>query len=658
MKSEITEGNRAHVLMDNPSTERLGRRRYPIGAELIEEDRVSFRVWAPKARRVEVASDEAEGIFHPLEEEPGGYFSGEIEARAHQRYRFRIDGAENFHPDPASRYQPEGPHGPSCIIDSTQFAWSDSHWRGRELKGQIIYEMHIGTFTPEGTWRAAAQQLDELARIGVTVIEMMPVAEFPGRFGWGYDGVDLFAPCHLYGEPDDLKAFIDRAHALGIAVIHDVVYNHFGPDGNYLRVFSDDYFTDKYENEWGDSINFDGANSDPVREFFLTNALYWIEEFHFDGFRFDATQDIKDESPVYILAEISDAIRSAAKGRSLILIAENEPQHTKLVRSRDEGGDGLDGLWNDDLHHSAIVAVTGKSEAYYTDYRGKPQEFISAAKYGYLYQGQYYLWQKSCRGTPAFEIGPEAFVGFIENHDQVSNSNNGTRVRFVTSPGRFRALTALLLLGPWTPMLFQGQEFGSSKPFTYFAEVGDDALTETVRKGRLTFLQQFPSMRDAKMSARSAIPHESSTFESCKLDLSEREKHHHLYQMHIDLIRLRQTDPRFSQQVKGQLDGAVLSPSAFALRYFSPNDLYQRDRLLLVNFGPQTALEPLPEPLLAAPLGFEWETLWSSDSPDYGGLGISPVVTDEGWKLPAEAAVALQLIPEKSPRPKPKKQQA
>ena len=293
------------------------KRRYPIGAELIGRNETQFRVWAPKARCIDVvleasAAKEVPRSFHPLNDEGHGYFSGTAEAGAGGHYRFRVDGGEHFYPDPASRFQPQGPHGSSCIIDPATFSWSDAAWCGKKIKGQIIYEMHVGTFTPQGTWQAAAEQLPELARAGITVVEMMPIADFPGNFGWGYDGVNLFAPTRLYGIPDDLRSFIDRAHSLNLAVILDVVYNHFGPDGNYLRVFSEDYFTPKYENDWGESINFDGPNSGPVREFFITNGRYWTEEFHFDGFRFDATQDVKDESGEYIIGEIGRAARAAA----------------------------------------------------------------------------------------------------------------------------------------------------------------------------------------------------------------------------------------------------------------------------------------------------------------------------------------------------------
>ena len=302
-------------------------------------------------------------------------------------YRFRLDG-ENSYPDPASRFQPEGPHGPSQIVDPAAFGWTDRDWCGIHIEGQVIYEMHVGTFTRQGTWEAAARELETLSASGVTVLEIMPVADFTGSFGWGYDGVNLYAPTRLYGIPDDFRRFVDRAHSTGLAVILDVVYNHFGSDGAYFTEFSDDYFTDRYENEWGRPINFDGKNSAPVREFIIANAGYWIDEFHIDGLRLDATQQIFDATSPHVLAEITRRAREAAHERSIIIVAENEPQHVKLIRPVEQGGYGMDALWNDDFHHTAVVAMTGRNEAYYTDYRGTPQEFVSAVKWGYLYQGQ------------------------------------------------------------------------------------------------------------------------------------------------------------------------------------------------------------------------------------------------------------------------------
>jgi len=618
------------------------KRRYPIGAELIGENQTHFRVWAPKGRQVDVVlEDTADGTpkFYSLIAEPGGYFSGVANVGAGARYRFRVDGAENSYPDPASRLQPDGPHGSSCIVDPTTFQWSDEEWQGLKLKGQVIYEMHIGTFTKEGTWRAAAQQLSELARIGITVIEMMPVAEFPGRFGWGYDGVDLFAPSHLYGTPDHLRAFIDSAHSLKLGVILDVVYNHFGPDGNYLGIFSDDYLLHGKGHEWGDAINFDGPNSGPVREFFITNGQYWVEEFHFDGFRFDATHAIPDESDEYIIGAVGRAARQAASSRSIILIAENDLQEARMARPRIQGGDGLDGMWNDDFHHSAVVALTGRKDAYFADYLGAPQEFISAAKYGFLYQGQARSWRKVLRGTPTFGIPADAFVCFIENHDQIANTGVGDRPRFHTSPGRYRAITALLLLGPWTPLLFQGEEFGASSPFLFFADVGDVSVRDATRRGRAELLAPFLSLSEEDTLRRLPAPDDPEAFSRCKLDFSERERNRELYNLHIDLFKLRREDSRFFKQSSGGIDGAVLGPASFVLRYFSQaND----DRLLIMNFGERQVLHPASEPLLVPPPSCRWETLWTSDSPRYGGSGAAASATADQWILPAESAVVLQ----------------
>jgi maltooligosyltrehalose trehalohydrolase len=623
------------------------QRRYPIGAEVIGQDQTHFRVWAPRAREIDVVLEDGAGskpIFYALTSEPGGYFSGAGNAGAGTRYRFRVNAGENFYPDPASRFQLEGPHGPSCVVDPRQFRWADTNWPGPALaglKGQIIYEMHIGTFTKQGTWRAAAEQLPELARIGITVIEMMPVAEFPGKFGWGYDGVNLFAPSHLYGTPDDLRAFIDRAHALGLAVILDVVYNHFGPDGNYLAVFSDDYLVREKENEWGNAINFEGQNSGPVREFFITNGRYWIEEFHFDGFRFDATHAIRDQSTEYIIGALGRAAREAAGSRSILLTAENDLQEAKMARPLNGGGDDLDGMWNDDFHHSAVVALTGRNEAYYGDYRGAPQEFISAAKHGFLYQGQSLSWRKALRGTPTFGLAPEVFVCFIENHDQIANTGSGQRLRFQTSPGRYRAMTVLLLLGPWTPLLFQGEEFGASSPFLFFADVGDASVREATRKGRARWLAPFLSLSEEEALRSLPAPDDSQVFARCKLDFSGREKNRQLYNLHIDLLKLRREDSRFRQQSSGGIDGAVLGPASFVLRYFSKeND----DRLLVVNFGESQILYPAPQPLLAPPPCGCWETLWTSESPRYGGTGAVAIASAGQWLLPAESTTALRPV--------------
>src|SRR5262245_3424759 len=317
-------------------------RRFPIGAEYLGNGKTHMRVWAPAARRV--AAIVESGPSTALDDEGGGYFSGLVDAAPGTRYSFRLDDGNQLLPDPASRFQPDGPHRPSEVIDPRAFAWSDGEWPGARRDGQVAYELHVGTFTREGTWSAAEGQLQELARVGVTMIEVMPVAEFEGRFGWGYDGVDLFAPSHLYGRPDDFRRFVDAAHASGLAVILDVVYNHLGPVGNYLRSFSPAYFTTKYANEWGDAVNFDGPDAAPVREFFETNERHWIDEFHLDGLRLDATQQIFDDSREHILTTIARVTRAAAGARRIVLVAENETQDTRLVRPIEEGGHGLDAL--------------------------------------------------------------------------------------------------------------------------------------------------------------------------------------------------------------------------------------------------------------------------------------------------------------------------
>ena len=609
---------------------------------MLPEGGTQFRVWAPVCEKVAVQTEEGEV---PLIAEANGYFSGILEtAKAGTRYRFRLDGKEAY-PDPASRYQPEGPHGPSQVVDPNTYVWKDRTWKGVGLHGQVIYELHVGTFTREGTWKTAAEHLHHLAATGITVIEVMPVAEFAGKFGWGYDGVNWFAPSHLYGTPDDMRRFVDSAHAHGIAVILDAVYNHFGPDGNYLGQYSSDYVTKKHKTDWGDAINFDGPNSGPVRQLVEANAFYWIDEFHLDGLRLDATQDIYDDTADHILASITASVRSAAGTRRSIVVGENEPQDVRLIRPVEEGGFGLDGLWNDDFHHTTLVALTGRNEAYYTDYLGKPQEFVSAMKYGFLYQGQRYSWQKQRRGTPSIHIPKHAFVTFTENHDQVANSARGLRLHKLTSPGLYRAAAAINLLGPGTPMLFQGAEFASSAPFHFFADM-PEWLVNRIREGRKEFMKQWRSMRNKSMLDHLQDPCSPHTFEVCKIDHSERETHADIYLLHCDLIRLKRHDPVLSAQPQGPLDGAVLSSHAFVIRYFGPEE---DDRLLVVNLGTDLHLNPAPEPLLAPPQGRSWTTMLSTEWSKYGGSGSSELDDEElNWQIPGHAAALLEPGPLRS----------
>ena len=614
------------------------QRRLPVGAE-VHADGVHFRVWAPRRSRVQVVFEGgAQGFVLDLSHEGGGYFSGSTPtASAGPLYRLRVDEKEQLLPDPASRFQPQGPFGPSKIIDPSKYAWNDRPWRGIRLPGQVLYEMHIGTFTQECTWRAAAREFPELARLGITTIELMPVADFPGEFGWGYDGVNLFAPTRLYGEPDDFRFFVDEAHRAGLGVILDVVYNHFGNIANFIREFATEYFSDKYENEWADALNFDCGNCGPVREFFLANARYWIEEFHLDGFRLDATQQVFDASADHILSAISREARTAAAPKSILIVGENEPQQVKMIRATDQGGHGMDALWNDDFHHSAMVRLTGHNPAYYSDHRGTAQEFVSLAKWSYLFQGQRYRWQKKRRGSPTFGFPASHFVNYLQNHDQIANSLRGDRVHLLTSPGRYRAMTALLLLAPQTPLIFQGQEFAASSPLLYFSDMGEAA--PAVASGRAEFLSQFPAIANPQVQETLPSPSDRSSFERSKLNFAERERNAHAYNLHRDLLRIRRDDAVVREQDADRMHGAVLGSDALLLRYIGRSG---DDRLLLLNFGVDLYFDPAPEPLLAPPENCGWAILWSSDDLAYGGSGTPPVQdNDERWRIPGEAAVLL-----------------
>jgi maltooligosyltrehalose trehalohydrolase len=614
-------------------------RRYPVGAELVGGT-ASFRVWAPERRSVSLVLGQ-DAIA--MQREDGGYFSCRVDGLSPgARYSYRLDDEARLEADPASRWQPDGPGGPSALIDPHAFEWTDAKWPGVPCDGQVLYEMHVGTFTAEGTWSAARGQLARLRDIGITVIEMMPVNEFNGAFGWGYDGVLLYAPTHLYGTPDDLRSLVDHAHRLGMGVILDVVYNHFGP-GDRFEAYSPSYFTDRYENEWGRSLNFDGPGCEGARSYIAGNAAYWIDEFHFDGLRIDATQALFDASDRHIVSEIAESCRRAAGRRTIYLLAENEPQHAELLRPAASGGHGLDAVWNDDFHHSAMVAATGRNEAYYHDHKGLPQEFVAAAKYGYLFQGQRYDWQNKKRGTPALDLLPGNFVHFLQNHDQIANSAHGLRISELTSPARLRALTALLLLGPQTPMLFQGQEFGSSSRFLYFFDSHGE-LAEMVRNGRETFLKQVPSLCDPAALAGLAVPDDPATFAACKLDWMEFERNAHVVALHRDLLQLRRSEKAILRAANERtLDASVLGPAAFFIRFFGGDR--ESERLLLVNFGSDLYIDSVPDPLFASPRGFEWSLKWSSESPRYGGGGQRPVDFRSRWVLSADAALFLDTVP-------------
>ncbi len=590
-------------------------RRYPIGAELAD-DGVHLRVWAPAAKRLTLVLEDRDVAMEP---EAGGYFNTFVRGLGPgARYQLRIDDRPELHADPMSRFQPAGPFGPSQVIDPRDSAWTDGAWHGITDPGaQVLYELHVGTFTRQGTYAAAAEQLPFLADLGITTLEMMPINDYAGAYGWGYDGVNLFAPTRNHGTPQELRAFIDRAHALGLAVILDVVYNHFGPAGNSHFAFAPEFRAREGANEWGDALDYSRPG---VREFFVTNAAYWIDEFHFDGLRIDATQAILDDHDPHILADIVRHARAAAGTRKIFIVGENEPQDATVIT-----GHGLDALWNDDFHHTARVALTGTTDGYFHDYRGTPQELVSAVKHGFLYQGQLYGWQRNTRGTPARHLPRRSFVHYLENHDQVANASFGDRLVDLADAARLRALTALLLLSPELPMLFQGQELGSRARWTFFCD-HDPELSKLVRQGRADFLRQFARLATHEAQAALPDPTARATFDACILDDALRTPDNPWVRLHRDLIALRkQLSPG------DDADGAVLGPEAFCVRW--------PERLLLVNLGRTFRDNVLPEPLLAPPAWHGWRVQWSSEHPAYGGLGTPEPFTPARLAIPAHCAV-------------------
>jgi len=592
----------------------------PIGAEPIDRG-MRVRVWAPTHPRVTLVLEDREVPLNADGEYHTG-FAPDVAVGA--RYRFRV--GDQLLPDPASRFQPEGPLGPSVLVDPAAFRWTDGAWRGIPAARHVLYELHVGTFTPAGTYAAAAEHLPFLADVGITTLELMPLHECAGRYNWGYDGVNLFAPGHHHGTPDDLRRFVDRAHACGLAVILDVVYNHFGPAGNTMFTWSPRYKHTR-QTDWGEALDF---ASPGTRELVVENAAYWIREFHLDGLRLDATQAIQDDSPEHVIVALARAARAAAGDRTIFLVGENEPQDSSLLDG------GLDALWNDDFHHTARVALTGLVEGYLHDYRGTPQELISAVERGFLYQGQLYPWQHSPRGTPTRGIARNRFVHFLENHDQVANLGFGERLADVADPATIRAMTALLLLSPELPMLFQGQETGARQRWHFFVD-HEEALHAPIRTGRARFCAQFPRLATPEAQAALVDPCSEATFRRCILDPGDRRLDHPVVALHRDLLRLRREAP-----AGDDVAGAVLAERTFALRF--------GDRLLLVNLGATFAQAVVPEPLLAPPPGTGWHVAWSSEDPRYGGHGTPPPFDRVRLALPARSAVLFVPDPAASLR--------
>jgi maltooligosyltrehalose trehalohydrolase len=576
----------------------------------------TFRVWAPRPERVElvVGSDGAGGagtrpgaggphtpgrdpgslpgdrgpgtpVRHPMRRQPGGWWQAEVaDARpgtdVATDYGFLLDGEGPF-PDPRSPFQPHGVHGLSRTVDHAGFAWTDAGWDAPPLDEAVIYELHVGTFTEAGSFDGVIERLDDLVALGITHLELMPVAEYPGRRGWGYDGVDLFAPHHAYGGPDGLKRLVDACHARGLAVLVDVVYNHLGPDGNYLARFGP-YFSHRYLTPWGDAVNFDGPGSDEVRAYVVDNARMWLDDYHADGLRIDAVHAIFDQSAVHILEELATAVHDLGGrlGRRLVAIAESDLNDPRLVRDPELGGYGLDAQWNDDFRHALHVALTGESDGYHAQYTGL-EDVAAALRRVFVYDRRYSAFRDRTHGRPVGDLPTTRFVGFLQNHDQVGNRALGERIGQLVSPEALRVGAALVLLGPFVPLLFAGEEWGATTPFQYFTDHEDESLAAAVREGRRA---EFPGfMRDGMEIPDPQAP---ETFLRSRLDWSERERspHAELLAWYRSLIALRASRPELREGARPRVR---LDASTCVLEV-------DRARLrIIANAGPATRTAPL-----------------------------------------------------------------
>jgi maltooligosyltrehalose trehalohydrolase len=494
-------------------------------------------VWAPRAGYVELETD---NLRSAMVSEAGGWWKLDVPWLKHGvDYAFRLDGRGPF-PDPRSAWQPAGVHGSSRWVEHDRFAWSDGGWQAPPLAAGIIEEIHVGTFTPQGTFEAAIEYLDHLLEIGITHVELMPVAEFPGNRGWGYDGVALFAPHEAYGGPEGLKHFVNACHRKGLAVLLDVVYNHLGPDGNYLSCFGP-YFTDAYTTPWGEAVNLDRAYSDEVRRFFLDNALSWLRDYHLDGLRIDAVHAIYDTSAIHFLEELAQVVcrLEACLGRHFVLIAESDLNDPRLVRPPEAGGFGLDAMWNEDFHHALHAILTLEKGGYYQDF-GKLSDIERVMTKGLVYDGGYSVYRKRRHGRSAVGLPGRCFIGCLQNHDQVGNRAKGERTSHLLSSGLLKIGAALVLTSPFIPMLFQGEEWGASTPFLYFTDHPDPELAEAVRQGRRSEFSAF-----GWNPATIPDPQAMDTFERSQLiwDDLHHKPHHEILQWHKALIRLRHSLP-------------------------------------------------------------------------------------------------------------------
>ena len=614
----------------------------------LDDAGATFTVWAPSAKRVElhVASGVAAGDhpMTPVDGEPGVFAAQLRGVRAGDRYGYRLDGADPL-PDPASRAQPDGVHGLSQVVDPHAFAWDDGHWPGLALADFLIYELHIGTFTPEGTFDAAAARLPELLAMGVTAVEVMPIASFPGVRNWGYDGVHLYAPQHSYGGPDGFRRFVRAAHSLGIAVVLDVVYNHVGPEGNYLDRFGP-YFTEAYRTPWGRAINYDGRGSDEVRRWALDNALHWIADYHVDALRLDAVHGIFDFGAVAFLEELSDAVHALGRqlGRKVQLLAESDLNDPRLVRSPERGGYGLDAQWADDVHHTIHATLTGERNGYYADFQDVAT-IADVYREPFFYARRYSPFRGRTHGRPATDVPRKRFVVSAQNHDQIGNRPEAERLAVLVPPEKLRLAAALVLLSPYVPMLFMGEEYGETAPFLYFTDHGDPALIEAVREGRKREFLEIERHGDPPDAQA------EETYQRSRLQWDQRahEPGALLLRLYTDLAALRREEPALRPGesellVNGEHEWCTV------LRTMTPTgdifDTVRARRMVFqaFNLGDEPRDIPVPDEATGA-----WRLRLSTDATGYGGLGqaseaisaLEPSVADAPKRLlPARDAGA------------------
>jgi malto-oligosyltrehalose trehalohydrolase len=592
-----------------------------FGAMVLDDGAVRFRLWAPAARQVGLC---LEGAPHPLSlaAASGGWFELTTREAAHgTRYRYRIDDEISV-PDPASRHNPQDADGPSAVVDPFAFDWDDADWLGRRWEDAIVYELHVGTFTREGTFAAIDAKLDHLCQLGVTALELMPIGDFSGTRGWGYDGVLPFAPDASYGAPAALKQLVLAAHRRGLMVFLDVVYNHFGPVGNYLHRYAPQFFTTRHRTPWGHAINFDGEDSRVVRDFFIDNALYWLDEFHFDGLRLDAVHAICDDSTPHFLDELAATVRQrCAGGRHVHLILENDDNAANfLTRDADGAAGRYTAQWNDDIHHSLHTCLTGERDGYYVDYADAPLKHLGRClTAGFAYQGEHSPLRGRARGSSTTGLPLTAFVSFLQNHDQVGNRAFGERLTVLAEPAALAAAIAIVLLAPSPPLLFMGEEFGATTPFLYFCDF-DPPLAEAVRAGRLKEFARFARFADAASAAAIPDPQAAATFTRSKLDWesSTRPEHASWPDRYRELLRARRdvVIPMLAKLDPPRCGFAITGPRSLAAHWSTDDGA----RLMLfANLGGASEGAPALPPgklvyttgtTAAQALASPWSTTW------------------------------------------------